>query len=199
MSLFVCLATLVAFVAMAAKARADVAASPAVPPNPPIDVGVEGQWQWKGGKPPEARYSLLQRQLMLSTQINDLQRERAEYGIAGPIVMMAAGGGVVLGSVYAYAIYELSHAFDYCDSSSSNCNESDHTQANYVFTAIGIGGVVLAVAGLVIFNNRLAPRRQLGHEINAKKAELKSIDQRLRFSTMLGPNNLRGASLALSF
>jgi hypothetical protein len=195
--LLVCLVATCAVLGLTTQANADVGESPPASAPPPTAVG--GQWQWKGAQPPEEKYSLMQRQLTLSRQIGDLERERAEYGIAGPIVMMAAGGGVALGALYFYAIFELVDGLDCQHSSSSNCSPRDTDQAKFVTATIGIGGVAVAIAGLVMLNNRIAPRRELGREINFKKSELRSIEQRLRFSTLLGPNNLRGVSLSLSF
>lgn len=155
-----------------------------VPPPPPIPAGAEGQWQWKGRTANTDRESLLMQGKILYGQIEDLREERSQYGLAFPIIMMSVGGGAAFVAL-------LSSSESNCD----GCSNSDDTS----LAVFAIGGLALGIAGAVMLSNRVGPRRELSTQIKAKEKQLRSIEDRLQFSALLGPNNLRGASLALSF
>jgi hypothetical protein len=169
--------------AAAAPPVAEPVQSDAPVPPPPSPPGAEGQWQWKVRATKTDRESLLMQGRLLYGQIEDLREERSQYGLAFPIVLMSVGGTL--------ALVALSSA------SEPNCYDcKDDNSGSVIF---GIGGLAMAIAGAVMLSNRVGPRRELATQIRSKESQLRSIEDRLRFSTMLGPHNLRGASLALSF
>lgn len=171
-----------------APAAAPAAADPApiaapLPPPPPIPPGAAGQWQWKGRTADTDRESLMTQGRILYGQIEDLREERSQYGVGFPIVLMSVGGGLAFLAMVA--------------ASEPDCYDCENDNSGA--TVIAIGGLAMALVGVVMLSNRVGPRRELGTQIKSKERELRSIEDRLHFSTMLGPNNLRGASLALSF
>ncbi len=132
----------------------------------------------------------------LRLQIESLRAERAQYSIVGPIVMMAAGGGVALSAAYMYMVASIFEDLD-CYDYDQTCN--DNSGFRTAMVVVGVAGVVVGMFGLVNLQSRLQPRRELGAQINAKRAELKAIEHRVRLGAMVGPFDLRGVTLALTF
>lgn len=126
----------------------------------------------------DANRSLMEGSRILRGQIDALRLERREFSLGGPITMLSVGGVVAFGSLVLY----------------SDCRCFDHGMA-----LLGISGAALAVVGAVSLNNHQRQRRELANEINAKIERLRKIEHRILFSAILGPNNLRGAALALKF
>lgn len=146
--------------------------------------------------PPQASLSPYDQSDQLRLQIESLRAERAQYGIAGPIVMLAAGGGVALTAAYLYLVSSLFEDLD-CYDYDQSCN--DNSGFRTAMVVVGAAGVVVGVFGLVKLQSRLQPRRELAAQINAKRAELKAIEHRLRLGAMVGPFDTRGVTLALTF
>ncbi|MDX2019616.1 MAG: hypothetical protein SF187_05195 [Deltaproteobacteria bacterium] len=175
----------------ATSAEAPPPPPPAADPAPP-----SGGWKWKGATRESTRLSLLERSKSLREQIEDLRQERAQYGIAGPIVLLGIGGGLMLtGLVFYSAATDCQDAYN--SSYDSGCSGADDVKT---FGAVlGISGVVLGTIGLMKISERSGPRRELGEQIKSKRAELRSVEESLRFSVITGPHNTRGLSLALRF
>lgn len=147
-------------------------------------------------RPPEP--SLADQSMQLRLQIQTLQTERSKYGIAGPIVMMAGGGGAVLGAAYLYLLASLVDDIDCYDYDTRDCGNDSRAFRNAMLV-VGAAGVVVGVIGFVKLQERLPPRNELGAQIRSKRSQLQSIESRMRVGPIVGPQNLRGLSLAVSF
>lgn len=173
------------------EAPAPAPAPQVAPPAP-----AAGGWKWSGPSRDSSRLSLLERSKNLREQIEDLRQERAQYGIGGPIVLLSIGGGLMLAGLVVYsAAVDCDDAYD--SAYDSGCSGSD--DAKTFGAVVGVGGLVLGIIGLMKISERSGPRRELGDQIKAKRAELRSIEESLRFSVITGPHNTRGLSVALRF
>lgn len=152
--------------------------------------------RWPGPRDSLPSGSALEQSHRLRLEIEALRQERAQYGIAGPIVMMGVGGGVTLGAAY---MYMLASIFDGLCHDSNDCGQDNNAGFRTTMVVVGVAGVALGVWGFLKLQGRLGPRNELGAQINAKRLELRSLESRVRLGAMTGPLEARGLSLTLAF
>jgi hypothetical protein len=123
----------------------------------------------------------------LDQRIDQLRDERAQYGLGGPITMLAIGGGVLL--VSGSLALMLATLQSRCDPTYDSCGSGS---SPVVFGLIAAGGAGLGVAGGVMLGNRIGKRRELGTEIKRLERERDGIQQ---YGVTYGFNLRRGGAV----
>lgn len=155
------------------SAGTDVA--PPAPPPPPgygapsrtQAAGATGATHGQPQLPADLEAAWRERQ-ELEAQIELAREEVRQHSLAWPIVMVATGGGMMIGGAWAYVMTEAasSTCIDDCD---------DTNTAQLVAGIVGIGGIGLAVIGVVHLVNTLndrAPHVDHWRELQRRKREL---------------------------
>jgi hypothetical protein len=140
---------------------------PAAPPPSymPLPAPVPDAYEAPPGYgPPPPDTALLRRELA------QLERERAEMSLGGPIAMLIAGG-VTLGTGASLLLLGAL-ANDYCGSTRSSCNDNGAGTITAIGGIATLAGGVLAVAGLVMLLDRAGERRRLGLRIKQIRRDL---------------------------
>lgn len=140
----------------------------------------------------------------LQLQIGELQAERSQYRIAGPIAMTGAGAVIAVNSALYILLWGILSDVRPC-LNFSPCSEEERsdfgtqTDMRIGVAVLGVGGAVLAVVGGITLRGRWGKWKELGGQIKSKRTELRFLESGMRFGALLGPQNLLGATVALTF
>ncbi len=138
------------------------------------------------------------RRAELDRELAQLRAERSELGLAGPIVMTAVGGGILLvsGSL-ALMFMAASHQCE-TDSIDSDILCGDHEDEAKIFGVIALGGAVLGIVGVINLGDRIGERRENSARIKDVESERDSLGYRLGYDVHLRPGHA-SAELRLAF
>jgi hypothetical protein len=138
----------------------------------------------------------------------ELQEERAQVSIGGPIAMTAAGFGTAmvagLISITGFAVAEGIEDDDWDDDGDwdwdddGDIDDSDERMARNtgrVFAGFAVVGVGVGIAGSVLLSKRLAERKRNGPEIKDLKERRRDLRRELRYGANVAPNT---AQLSIS-
>ncbi len=135
------------------------------------------------------------RRSLLEDELRQLEAQRAELGLGGPIALMVVGGGAFVIGGLIVMVAALSDAV--CDDvydTSNSCSGPD--DGVYILGGVGmLGGGIAAILGLVMLIDRAGERRTLGVRIKEIRRELSSGPT---FGLHVEPGRA-GASLRLRF
>ena len=154
-------------------ALADVAfAQETPPPAPPATV--ESQSPAPAVSAAGAPSAYGQRRSLLEDELRQLEAQRAELSLGGPIALMIVGGGAFVIGGLIVMVAALSDAV--CDDvydTSNSCSGAD--DGIYILGGVGmLGGGIAAILGLVMLIDRAGERRTLGVRIKEIRRELSS-------------------------
>jgi hypothetical protein len=114
------------------------------------------------------------RRSLLEDELRQLEAQRAELGLGGPIALMIVGGGAFVIGGLILMVAALSDAV--CDDvydTSNSCSGAD--DGVYILGGVGmLGGGIAAILGLVMLIDRAGERRTLGVRIKEIRRELSS-------------------------
>jgi hypothetical protein len=140
------------------------------PPAPPATV--ESQAPAPAATATGAYSAYGERRSLLEDELRQLEAQRAELGLGGPIALMIVGGGafVIGGLIVMVAVLSDAVCDDVYDSGDS-CSGAD--DGIYVLGGVGmLGGGIAAILGLVMLIDRAGERRTLGVRIKEIRREL---------------------------
>ncbi len=181
-------------------------APPAATPLPPPPEGYQ-----YGPPPPNYPYPYdPQRQHQLRGELEDvddrlleLQEERSQVSIGGPIAMTAAGFGTALIagliSITGFAVAEgieddevwQNQDGDWDWDDDGDIDDSDERIARNtgrVFSAISVVGVGVGIAGAVLLSRRLKERKASSPEIRNLKERRRDLRRELRYGASVAPS-----------
>jgi hypothetical protein len=118
----------------------------------------------------------------LDRRIQELREERRQYGLGGPITMMAVGGGVALGAAYVYLLGRA-YCLDDCD-------------APPALIVVGAAGLGVGIWGAVLLGDRVGDRRRNGREIKELERQKETLE--VSVLRVVGPN-AAGAHVHVTF
>jgi len=114
------------------------------------------------------------RRSLLEDELRQLEAQRAELSLGGPIALMIVGGGAFVIGGLIVMVAALSDAV--CDDvydTSDSCSGADDSL--YILGGVGmLGGGIAAILGLVTLIDRAGERRTLGVRIKEIRRELSS-------------------------
>lgn len=124
---------------------------------------------------PATQHAPLRSRSLIETELRELERQRAEYGLALPIALIMGGGITTVGavSVVLAGVFINSVCID-VGIGKGGCTPSHDGDVYIAVGAVagGVGLVVLTV-GLIVLFNRLGPRRELGERIKKLREDLR--------------------------
>jgi hypothetical protein len=166
--------------------NAGAAELPLAPPAPAVETGPEPQPAVPAASPDDVELELVS----IDARLVELEQERAQHSLTGPIVLLATGAGIAFPSlliaVQAKAAAEASDSFDDFDEF-GNESSDDTSSVARAFGAITVVGAALAVGGGVWLWKRVAARRVHAPEIQQLKARQRVIREGLSFGFGVDP------------
>lgn len=136
-------------------------------------------------QPPEPQTLRLQL-ARVDTRLAELERQRAELGLAAPIALVATGGSIVIASVLGLAVASFQMA-DYMDHGEPIPARLLHQRLGFGIAALA--GLGLATGGTVWSIKRIRARRALMPEVRALTRERRALDPVL-VTPVVGPSSL---------
>jgi len=132
----------------------------------------------------------------IDARLHELQLQRAQYGIGGPIAMMGVGFGGALAFGYVAFLSWLVTSVDDIDGSEPSASELRGPRILLGFAVLGVG---VGIGGSILLGRQLRGRGQFKPEIRELKLRKRELSRELRYSARMDAAGGLGFALSTRF